>query len=102
MTHSTSKPLTAPDVMALAAIVTAAHEGTRVGRLMPDGHPLVGEVVYGIARHIVTDDRALFPTVRDDVRDCSLRVTGDIGDYFWPLAELVGEYHDGTFRPNMT
>jgi len=94
----TSTPLTTSAVLALAAIATAANRGARVGRLMPDWHPLAGAVVRGTARHLVTDERALFPNARDDIRACMLRVTGEDGmDHFWPLAELVAEYHDATF-----
>lgn len=90
-------PLNQFAVLALAAIVQAAHAGVKVTRLMPDDHPLAGQVITGTARHIVTDERALFPTERDDIRRCYLRVTGGIGDYFWPVSELAAEYQAATF-----
>lgn len=96
-------PLTTSDVLALAAIVTAAREGAPVARIMPDGHPAAGEVVYGVARHIVTDEHAMLACGLDDVRDCYLRVTGGgIGlDHFWPVAELMSERRTGEFCVNV-
>lgn len=92
-------PLTAPDVLALAAIVQAAREGVRVVRVMPGDHNAAGQIVHGTARHIVTDEHAMFPGADVDIRTCMLRVTGGgIGaDYFWPLPELVTAYQDSAF-----
>lgn len=104
MTNDTStgrKPLTAQDVLALAAIVQAAHGGARVGRATEDG-AMAGPVQYGTARHIVTDERALFPTERDDIRDCYLWVTGGIVEHFWSVEVLVAEYQAGTFCTPLT
>jgi len=89
-------PLTESDVLALAAIINAAHDGSRVGRACEEG-ALAGEVQYGTARHIVTDDRGYFLTGRDDVRDGYLRVTGGIVEHFWPVTLLITEYQNRTF-----
>lgn len=97
----TSRPLTSPDTLALAAIILAAQDGVKVARVMPDDHPLAGETIYGIARHIVIDDSAIFPGRHDDIRACSLRVTSGT-DYFWPMSELVGEYQAATFCLNVS
>lgn len=102
-TSPETSPLTRNTVLALAAIVTAAEQGTKVGRMMPDGHAMAGQVVYGTARHIVTDSRALLAGERDDIRACLLRVTTTYGgEAFWPLSELVGEYIDGLFGTDVT
>lgn len=88
-------PLTAGDVIALHAIVDAAARGLTVARVadVPDG------MVWGTARHLVTDESGrAFPHAGDDVRDCLLRVTLVSGmEAFWPVAELVGDYHAAVF-----
>lgn len=99
MSDTTAKPLTAPDVLALAAIVQAAHGGARVGRATEEG-ALAGPVQYGTARHIVLDERCLFPGPDTDIRDCELWVSCGISERFWPVALLVEEYHAGTFVIN--
>lgn len=88
-------PLTIPQVRSLAAIEHAAKTRAHIARLMPSG-----EVIQGVARHIVVDTVTVaFPTSADDVRTCYLRVTGatGLGEYFWPLTELMPEHHEQTF-----
>lgn len=88
-------PLTIPQVRSLGAIEHAVKTGAHVARLMPSG-----EVIDGVARHIVVDTvTTAFPTSADDVRTCYLRVTGTtgLGEYFWPLTELMPEHHEQTF-----
>jgi hypothetical protein len=96
-------PLNAITTLALAAIVTAAHEGTKVGRSMPDSHQLAGKAVYGTARAIVTDTVATRARDGDDLRACLLWVTTTHGgEAFWPIADLVEEYCGGLFFTNVT
>lgn len=90
-------PLTASATLHLAAVIRAAHAGAKVGRLMPDGDPLAGQMLVGIARHVVADENGAFPGRHDDVRDCYLRVTGTLMEYFWPLADLAAEHETGSF-----
>lgn len=90
------RPLTVPRALALAAVLDAAGRGARVARLLPGG-----EVVTGTARHLVTDERSLaFPGMGEDVRDCLLRVTGPVGEWFWPVAELAEQVLSGEFVPD--
>lgn len=87
-------PLTATEVVALAAIVSGAQRFARVSRDLGD------VVVTGTARHLVTDEEtAAFPDYRrDDVRDCLLRVTLSTGfEAFWPVSELVVDYAAAMF-----
>jgi hypothetical protein len=88
-------PLSVYDVRALAALEQAAQAGARVARLMGHGH-----VIEGIARHFTVDERGAFPGPNDDLRTCLLRVTasgGAVGEFFWPVAELMAEWADTTF-----
>jgi hypothetical protein len=85
--------LTASDVLALATIIDAAHQGRRVWRVDAD----YDNRMEGVARHLVHDpERATFLASTDDVRDAWLRVTVTF-EHFWPVAELVADIHNGRF-----
>lgn len=86
-------PLTAADVISLAAIVEAARTEARVGRAVASG-----DVLSGTARHIVTGTQGLLAGPGDDIRLCYLRVTSPTGiEYFWPVSELVTAHQESTF-----
>lgn len=78
------------DVHAAAEILAAAQSGLNVGRLID------GNVFRGVARSIGTD-RGTFGDPNADIRELYLRVTDTVGDHYWPIAYLIGEYHEGTF-----
>jgi hypothetical protein len=79
-------------MLALADIVRAAESGARVRRVTESG-----DVVEGVARHLVTSpDSLIFPGDGDDVRDCYLRVTA-MFEWFWPVAELIDQRVGGEF-----
>lgn len=88
-------PLTVADVVSLAAIVDAAARGLRVARVVDVGDG----IVWGTARHIVTDDQAWgLPDASDDVRDCLLRVTMSSGfEQCWPVDDLVRDHQAAMF-----
>jgi hypothetical protein len=90
-----AQPLSVGDATTIGMILHAAQTGQHVARLTPSG-----DVLVGIARHVVTSDTtAAFPHPTDDVRNCYLRVTSTsgFGEYFWPMTELIAEHQDQTF-----
>ena len=88
--------LTTSDVVALAEIVNAAHNGAKVGRILNMGYR---ETVIGTARHlVVSPEYPVFPGVDDDMRDGFLRVTLASGfEAFWPVSDLVTDLRNGEF-----
>lgn len=87
-------PLTARDVVALAAIVRWAQDGAHVARLGEDGR-----MSEGTARHIVkSPDDYGFLSAGEDIRAGYLRVTLTSGfDVAWPVGEMVTDYAAGVF-----
>lgn len=87
--------LTHGALTALSMIAGAAEGNHRVGRTID------GTVFTGTARSIGdADGRSLR---QRDVRDGYLRVTLDGGgvDAYWPVVDLMGEVHEGTFVPRL-
>lgn len=86
-----ARAITMADLLRLGRIVDAAQKGHKVAFLADNG-----EVLYGIARHLVTDEeRAGFPGRNDNLFGCFLRITMLSGfERFEPIAtliELLGE-----------
>lgn len=76
--------LTISDAIAIGQIADMASRCAKVARLMDDGN-----VIYGTARSI-GDERGMFLSSSDDVREGFLRVTTQGGfEAFWPIADLV-------------
>lgn len=83
--------LTISGVISLETIGNAAAWGQKVARVLADGN-----IVYGTARSI-GDANGNFD-FEHDVRAQFLRVTSVSGaEYFWPVAELMGEVTEGMF-----
>lgn len=89
--------LTVSDVVALGAIVNAAHTTAKVARLVENN-----DVLYGHARSI-GDERGAFIRATEDVRGVFLRVTLTSGfEAFWPVREVVAAYKAGEFFIDVT
>lgn len=85
-------PLSIRDVESLHRLIDACGRTAKVARLRPDD-----SIVYGHARYICNDS-GYFLTKDQDVRNAYMRVTTRSGfEEFWPIAELMGEVHAGTF-----
>lgn len=75
----------------IGIILSAAQTGARVRWL--NAH---GDIVEGVARHVVKDERANFLNETDDVRDSFLRISGTL-EYFIPVRELITMIDRGEF-----
>lgn len=86
-------PLTVDRLHNLHAVAEAARCGRKVRRQDDEGR-----TIDAVARGLVTSaERRTRPGVRDDVRDCLLRVTvvGGLGhDRFWPVDTLAEELYE--------
>jgi hypothetical protein len=91
MAATTLGPVTVQLATHLAAIVSAAQRGARVAWLHDD------RVGYGTARSI-GDEGGGFARADEDIRNCHLRVTTDLGfELFVPMSDVLARYADGTF-----
>jgi hypothetical protein len=89
-----AQPVTVSDVVALAAMINAigGTGNVRVRRVVEGG-----DVVEGVIRRLVTSpDRPVTPGPLDDVRECYVHVTA-VFEFFWPVRELITEYHERLF-----
>ncbi len=87
----TSRILTGPVVVALFAIISAVQRSGPVTRVDDDGR-----LIHGLARRIGNTEGVSVKGA--DIRDLTLWVTTADGfEVFWPIADLVREYAEGTF-----
>ncbi len=82
--------LTMREVEQLADVVTAVRRSRRVAWTLNGS----GDVITGTARS-VGDERGNFAGPDDDVRDCWMRITTDIGmEVFMPVSEVLDRVAD--------
>jgi hypothetical protein len=83
-------PLSIPEVLALAKIIDAAEHGAYVRRLVDD------RLVEGVARCITGQPGGGFLHADQDIRDGFLHVSA-LGEFWWPIGELVESIGVGEF-----
>jgi hypothetical protein len=90
---TTTDTLSPQDVLNLSKIIDAAYGSKKVARADDNG-----AVIYGIARHLVSNPETYVLSSSADVRDCWLRVTTRSGsEVVWPIRELAREISTGEF-----
>jgi hypothetical protein len=82
------------DTVAAAAIITAAREGKKVRRLMPEEGPIRTVLVRGVARW-VCQQNSMFDYAAD-VETLYLWVSG-MFEHAWPMREVIDDYNLGYF-----